>query len=312
MDSKAWDEYVKLALKDNPIFAGLKPIVEKEILHYEILQALYNDGLLTGLVFQGGTSLRLCRDSERFSEDLDFAGGKDFSMKDLIGIEECIKKHIGDKFKLNVTSKAPKPPKENAIVQISKWEISIETAPEQSHLPKQRIKLEIANIPAHTEEPVEIKNNYPTLPLPSILINSESISEILADKLLAFPCSVSFVDESNNLKETLMRARFRDLWDINFLIRKGAKIDVGLINKKIKDYQDKEYSRRLEFVIEKLPDICHSTLFEQQMKRFLTQESHNSLFKSNRLEAFQNKLIETFSTVKYDLDNISANSNLKI
>ncbi len=36
-------------------------------------------GLLDKLTFQGGTSLRLCYGGNRFSEDLDFAGGKDFS-----------------------------------------------------------------------------------------------------------------------------------------------------------------------------------------------------------------------------------------
>ena len=70
--------YVEKAMADSEMSA-MRPVVEKELLHYEIFNALDQDGLLKNLVFQGGTSLRLCRGSERFSEDLDFVGGKDFS-----------------------------------------------------------------------------------------------------------------------------------------------------------------------------------------------------------------------------------------
>ena len=38
--------------------AALRPVVKKELLHYEILNALDDDSLLKNLIFQGGTSLR--------------------------------------------------------------------------------------------------------------------------------------------------------------------------------------------------------------------------------------------------------------
>ncbi|HET6629122.1 MAG TPA: nucleotidyl transferase AbiEii/AbiGii toxin family protein, partial [Woeseiaceae bacterium] len=46
-----------------------RPVVEKELLHYDILFALDTEGLLDPLTFQGGTSLRLCYGAQRFSED---------------------------------------------------------------------------------------------------------------------------------------------------------------------------------------------------------------------------------------------------
>lgn len=52
-------------------------VIERELLHYEIPQALEAKGLLEMLVFQGGTCLRLCHGADRYSEDLDFAGGPD-------------------------------------------------------------------------------------------------------------------------------------------------------------------------------------------------------------------------------------------
>ena len=51
---------------------GLERVVEKEILHYDILHAMARSGLMAGLVFHGGTALRLCHGGQRLSEDLDF------------------------------------------------------------------------------------------------------------------------------------------------------------------------------------------------------------------------------------------------
>ena len=65
----------------------MAPVIEKELLHYEILRAMEEDGLLGGLVFQGGTCLRLCYGASRYSEDLDFAGSFDF---DATGLEALI------------------------------------------------------------------------------------------------------------------------------------------------------------------------------------------------------------------------------
>ncbi len=48
----------------------MRPVIEKELLHYDILFTLDKDNLLDRLTFQGGTSLRLCHGSPRFSEDL--------------------------------------------------------------------------------------------------------------------------------------------------------------------------------------------------------------------------------------------------
>ena len=69
---------------------NLLPVVEKELLHYRILDAMMREGFFSSLVFQGGTSLRLCHGSPRYSEDLDFAGGTSFDMDTLKGLGSCI------------------------------------------------------------------------------------------------------------------------------------------------------------------------------------------------------------------------------
>lgn len=42
--------------------AGITPVIEKEIVHYEIIRSLGRNGLLQDITFQGGTSLRLAMD----------------------------------------------------------------------------------------------------------------------------------------------------------------------------------------------------------------------------------------------------------
>lgn len=42
---------------------ALLPVVEKELLHYRILSAMQDGGFFGPIVFQGGTSLRLCHGS---------------------------------------------------------------------------------------------------------------------------------------------------------------------------------------------------------------------------------------------------------
>jgi len=70
--------------------ANMRQVIEKELLHYDILFTLDNKGLLDKLTFQGGTSLRLCYGASRFSEDLDFAGGRNFTSTILKNIKDVI------------------------------------------------------------------------------------------------------------------------------------------------------------------------------------------------------------------------------
>lgn len=57
--------------------ARLTPVIEKEIVHYEIIRSLGRNGLLQDITFQGGTSLRLCYGSQRIpwivrEQEIDF------------------------------------------------------------------------------------------------------------------------------------------------------------------------------------------------------------------------------------------------
>lgn len=263
MPTEDFKELADIAMQQ-PGRTAMRPVVEKEILHYDIFYALDAAGLLKDLVFQGGTSLRLCRGSSRFSEDLDFAGGRDFTSQKMEAIKTCIEKHIGERYGLVVKVKEPKematlPDYEN--VRVDMWQVSVETTPQHRDVPRQRIKLEIANIPAYTTELLPLRQNYDfLLGYGAVLVNAETIDEILADKVVAFPASVKNI-------------RYRDIWDIAWLQQQGAKLDPALVERKVEDYHIDEYERLLDGAIERLPGLIAGKPFIDQMTRFIDADT---------------------------------------
>jgi predicted nucleotidyltransferase component of viral defense system len=244
-----------------------RPVIEKELLHYDILFALDQAGILDELVFQGGTSLRLCYGSNRYSEDLDFAGGYDFNTKTLAKMKDAIEKYIGDRYGLEITVKEPNALKDElkyAELRIDKWQIAIVTAPEQKSIAKQRIKLEVANIPAYTKVPLPLKQNYEFLPdgYRDTLIYVESLDEVMADKIISLPATQKYV-------------RHRDIWDLMWLQQEGASINKDFIQKKINDYKIERFMGKLDARIASIESIINGSEFDQEMKRFLNQEAYD-------------------------------------
>lgn len=157
-----FDALVEEAIRQGEL-ANLRPVVEKELLHYDILFCLSEAGLLKSLTFQGSTSLRLCYSSNRFSEDLDFAGGPDFCSANLAQMKDCIEDYLGKRYGLEVTVKEPNELRvepEYAEVKADKWQISVTTAPARKDLPRQRIKIEVANIPAYTPVIITLSGKF--------------------------------------------------------------------------------------------------------------------------------------------------------
>lgn len=298
-----FEKLVDMAM-DNLALTAMRPVVEKELLHYEIFQALDGEGLLKDLVFQGGTALRLCRGSDRFSEDLDFAGGVDFSAEKMERIKGCVEKRIGDRFGLKVEAR-PKPAKaDTGHVKVDKWWISIETAPEHSDMPRQKIKLEIANIPARTRELLPLLANYDSArAMPTVMVNTESLDEIMADKILAFPTSLRD-NEGRPVGVEDAKIRHRDIWDLAWLSRRGAKLDPKLVAAKIGDYGVDGYGAMLDQAIELIPAIVKSRQFKAQMSRFIDSSTVGKMLSTDaHLDYFSNTTSAMFSTMRAELDS---------
>lgn len=277
MKHKDFNRYVDMAMAGRGLDA-MRPVIEKELLHYEIFNALDSEGLLKNLVFQGGTSLRLCRGSDRFSEDLDFAGGKAFTSDSVRKIKDCVTQRVGDRFGLNVTVREPRETKQGQNIQVDKWTVSVETHPGRPDLPRQKIKLEIANIPAYTREVVPLRMNYSVLDgVSPTLVVAESIHEILADKLVALPTSIAKID-THGIADTPARIRYRDVWDIAWLTGQGAEFDVEMVRKKVADYGIQNFPRLLDHAILQISEIAASHAFRQQMSRFVERSKHEKMF----------------------------------
>ncbi|OGT67644.1 MAG: hypothetical protein A3I12_01435 [Gammaproteobacteria bacterium RIFCSPLOWO2_02_FULL_38_11] len=261
----------------------MRPVIEKELFHYDILFALDSDGLLDRLTFQGGTSLRLCYGAPRFSEDLDFAGGKSFKTADLMMMKDCIEEYLGKRYGLQVTVKEPKEMAQEIQgneIKVDKWQISITTSPGKKDLPKQRIKIEVINIPSYSRTPQSLKHNYDFLPdgYSDILVMTETLDEIMADKLISFV----------NCNRTI---RHRDIWDLRWLKQQGAKINAEFILKKINDYYIADYSDRLSNRLLNLSSIVKGKAFYEEMSRFIPDDIQEKTLKKEKFLDFLNNEI---------------------
>ena len=216
-----FDQLVGEALRSRGDLTTLRPVVEKELLHHDILRELSGAGLLTSLTFIGGTCLRACYGSPRLSEDLDFTGGSGFKKEDLSALAGVLTERLQARYGLPVRVSEPVKTGGN----VSTWKLTIETRPRQRHLPAQRIHLDICAIPSHAPRPMMLRNLYGIdLGTSGLILQAQGREEILADKMVA----LAF--RENRIKN-------RDLWDIAWLVQQGVLLPVELIPVKIRDHQ---------------------------------------------------------------------------
>ena len=251
-----FDELVNEAIRGRAELSSLRPVVEKELLHHDILREMSGAGLLTGLTFIGGTCLRACYGSPRLSEDLDFTGGSNFQRSDLAELGSILTDRLRTRYDLPVRVSEPVKTGGN----VSTWKLVIETRPGQKHLPAQRIHLDICAIPSHDPHPMMLRTLYGIdLGTSGLILQAQSREEILADKIVA----VAF--RENRLKN-------RDLWDIAWLARQGIELPAHLIPLKIGDHK-REAAEFITLLEERLtalgtqPEI--RAAFMKEMRRFL-------------------------------------------
>ncbi len=254
----------------------LEPVIHKELFHHDILFRLSEEGLLRGLVFQGGTALRLCHGSPRYSEDLDFVGGREFSPDSLKDLKRILTEHLSARYGLQVSIKEPRllrHPTDHSSLRVDKWQVSIETSPGRPDLPRQRIKIEVANVPAHTRQVLPLKKTYPFLPdgYDNTLIAVESLDEMAADKLVSLAASKYL--------------RHRDIWDLSWLARQGTRVRPDMVKAKIRDYNIADYPALIEDILRRLPSIVEGDEFRDQMRRFLTIKTHEQALSADGRQA---------------------------
>lgn len=274
--------------------AHMRPVIEKELLHYDILFALDKEGLLDKLTFQGGTLLRLCYGSQRFSEDLDFAGGKSFNKTDLINLKECIEKYIGGRYGFEVSVKEPKElelEKINANITVEKWQVNVVTSPDLRNTPKQKIKIEIINVPAYTSVPKTLIKNYDFLPdgYSDIFIPCETLDEIYADKIISLVNTEKYI-------------RHRDIWDLRWIKQQNAALNMDFIKNKISDYDIENFNEKINSMLQKISSIIHGEDFRSQMSRFIPFDAQKkTLLNAKFYDHLTDELINLLNVVKTKL-----------
>jgi len=293
-DQESFQRLVSLAMQD-PNLANMRPVIEKEIIHFDLLFALDQEGLLNDLVFHGGTAVRLCYGGKRFSEDLDFAGGVDFSSSQLAKMKECILDYLGNRYGLEVSVKEPKSLRREAAYaerNVDMWQIAIATSPERPDLPKQRVKLEVANIPAYTAIPQSLIRTYDFLPdgYEDLLVMTEDKSEIMADKLVSLPATQKYV-------------RHRDIWDLAYLSQEKAVVRPDLVANKVRDYGIEGYEAKLDDIIGRLPEIIKGKPFLDEMNQFLPADVIERTLAKDKFSSFlQNRVGSLLMEVRDELN----------
>ena len=216
-----FDQLVSQALRNQGELAPLKVVVEKELLHHDILREMSTAGFLKKLTFIGGTCLRTCYGSNRLSEDLDFTGGEDFKRESLARLSTVLVDHLQVKYNLQVEVSDPV----KILGNVDTWKLKVITRPQQKSLPSQRIHIDICVIPSYDRQPMILRNHYGVeMGTSGLIIQAQSREEILADKMVAFAL------RRNRIKN-------RDLWDIGWLKQQNIILPLKLMPKKLLDHR---------------------------------------------------------------------------
>jgi predicted nucleotidyltransferase component of viral defense system len=251
-----FEQLVDQAMRSQPQLAPLRVVVEKELLHHDILREMSQAGLLKELTFIGGTCLRACYGSQRLSEDLDFTGGAGFTREGLADLGRVLVERLEVKYGLPVEVSEP----QRETGNVDTWKLRVFTRPARKHLPIQRINIDICALPSHDRRPMMLRNHYGVeMGTSGLILQAQSREEILADKIVALTL------RPNRLKS-------RDLWDIVWLNRQGITLPVHLVLQKAMDRRQ-DLTRFLEklqqrtMLLQSDPAVRKDFLAE--MRRFL-------------------------------------------
>ena len=245
-----------------------RPAIEKELLHVEILTAMSNAGHLRHLTFKGGTCLRLCHGAIRFSEDLDFSGGKAFDHALLDDIGDVLRDGIGRRYGLEVSVSPPKPANEPRT--LNRWMARVVTRPSDSNarIGVQRIKIEIddhEHPPASASRTIFQHYEHLTGHYAPLLVRSVPVDDICSDKLVAFPMSVA---ERRN-------PRHRDVWDVLWIVQRTRNVDAivqAAVTKAESWGLGDRFDRALDAAVNRMDAIVKLDAFNGTLRRFLPMQ----------------------------------------
>jgi predicted nucleotidyltransferase component of viral defense system len=196
----------------------MQDLIKQEKFEIEVLDRLKSGRFLDSLIFTGGTMLRLCHGLNRFSVDLDFWLYKDIYIEDYF---IKLKRFLS----LNYTLKDAENKFHTMIFEIKSRDYP------------RSLKIEIRKKVAKYKTEMTIAySKHSNL---QVLVRCLSLDEIMRSKIETF----------------LDRREIRDLFDIEFLIRRGIEIrasseEIVKLLDAISSLQKKDYSVKLGSILE--------------------------------------------------------------
>lgn len=279
-----FDQLVDQALQAQGELTSLRVVVEKELLHHDILREMSAAGLLKKLTFIGGTCLRACYGSIRLSEDLDFTAGESFSREALSDLGTFVAQGIYKRYGLTVEVSEPVRDTGN----VNTWKLKVITRPEHKDLPSQKINIDICSIPSYDRRPMLLRNPYGVeMGTSGLILQAQSREEILADKIVALALRPN-------------RVKYRDLWDIAWLKQQNVSVPLALIPRKVSDHRC-ELEVFTELLRDRSDQICQVPELHQgfmsEMKRFLPSRFVAETINKSEYWTYLSELVRTESDV---------------
>ncbi|MFH1425444.1 MAG: nucleotidyl transferase AbiEii/AbiGii toxin family protein [archaeon] len=214
---------------------------EKDYFQELILFILYQE-FGKELVFKGGTALTKCYGFDRFSEDLDFTASKEGNFEEIVSrglkryyLDFNVESDKGvDSLKVVYRIRGP--------LYINQPNSACKIILDISVREKVLLEVDVRKIGLQIEE----------IPVFDVIVMCER--EIFAEKVRAI----------------ITRNKARDLYDLFYLIKKGVKIDIGLVNRKLdyysmkfnltnfrKSVNSKEviWDKELKYLVDSYPDF---------------------------------------------------------
>ena len=259
MNSLNLDQLTRLALRTLDEDELLYPMVIKEILQVEILQAMVEADLFRKLVFKGGTALRLCHEGARYSEDLDFSAEISLEQTDIARLKTLLFKTVRERYGLEVDFREPRITLPQAPGSVRHWQARIQVPiprrvdVRQTHI----VHIDVAFLPAYDPVflPTTTRHGWGE---PS-LVRVSSLNELLADKIVA-------LGGRSDVK-------WRDVFDIGFLAGRHVQVNEEWLRHKFQDQniavRDVEWRALLQDRCEVLTKPDTLQRYQQEMSRFL-------------------------------------------
>lgn len=196
----------------------MQDLIKQEQFELEVLDKLNSKKLLSNLIFTGGTMLRLCFGLERFSVDLDFWIKKRLNNHKLFrSINDC----LSDYYSIR-----------DAVDKLNTWLFEIKSKDYPRSL-KIEIRKRIEK--THVEQAIA----YSKFTNIQVFLNVVSLQAMMQAKIKAF----------------LVRKEIRDVFDIEFLLKKGIKLEfpqatLKILLKEIEKLTKNDYSVKLGSLLE--------------------------------------------------------------